>query len=338
MPYPAFSVKDFCKDPHFIGWVTNPTAESNRFWQAFLADYPHKATDVQTAIEYVQTIQFREINPSPQDLARLKKRIWADIEPDRRWYGTSTESAPRPIRVLPWYRQPHWAAAAVLLVIVSVGLNWWVGRSSLTYRTAFGKIQAIHLADGSVVTLNANSSLRVADNLLNAPIREVWLVGEAYFDIAKRTGATFIVHTADAEVAVLGTEFNVNTRRQQTNVVLHEGKVQLSTDNQSVVVMAPGDMATITPKSRQIQLKRVQPDRYDAWKESYIVLDDKTLPEIVSAIEDTFGITVTIENARLLNKKLTGKLQTTVPDDCIENLAVIIEADVKKAGNRYSFR
>ncbi|WP_332367606.1 FecR family protein [Spirosoma telluris] len=217
----------------------------------------------------------------------------------------------------------------------------WAGayqaNSSLTYQTAYGKIQEIKLADGSVVTLNANSVLKVADNMADRPVREVWLEGEAYFDIAKRKGAKFIVHTAEAQIEVLGTEFNVNTRRDETHIVLEEGKVQLSTDNQSMVVMKPGDMATVSPKSRQIQLKRVQPDLYDAWKASYIVLDGKSLPEIINSLEDTFGVTIKLEDAQLVDKKLTGKLSTEVAEDCIDNLSIILDADVKKVGDTYVF-
>lgn len=331
MPNSDFTVEDFCKDPNFIGWVLNPTDESNRFWHSFMADYPYKKADIQVAIDYVKTIQFREIDPSEQDLARVKQRIWNDIE---------TPANRRAGQIIQWYQQPYWAAAAVVLLVVSISLGWWVyqANTSLTYQTAYGKIQEIQLADGSVVTLNAHSSLRVADGLGEASIREVWLDGEAYFDIAKRKGAKFIVHTPEAQVEVLGTEFNVNTRREQTNVVLHEGKVQLSTENQSALVMKPGDMAIVTPKSRQIQLKRVQPDLYDAWKESYLILDGKSLPEIIHSLEDTFGVTIKLADTQLGDKALTGKLRTDVADDCIENLAIILDADVKKDGDTYVFK
>lgn len=333
MQYPDFTVEDFCADPDFIRWVIAPTTESDRFWQAFMAGYPHKVADIQTAANYVKTIHFSEIDPSQDDLARLKQRIWRDID-------LESERRSGPVRVIQWYQRPYWAAAAVVLLVASVSIGWWAYKlnADLTYRTAYGKIQEVRLADGSVVTLNANSSLTVSDNLGNDPVREVWLDGEAYFDIAKRAGAKFIVHTDEANVEVLGTEFNVNTRRQQTNVVLHEGKVQLSTDNQAPVVMKPGDMAIVTPKSRSIHLKSVQPDVYDAWKESYIILDNKSLPEIINVLEDTFGITIKLEDARLANKKLTGKLRTEIADDCLENLAVIVEADVKKTGDTYLFK
>ena len=331
MPTPDFTVEDFCKDPHFIRWVLSPTDESNRFWQSFMAEYPHKAPDIRLAADYVKTIRFQEIDPSPQDLARLKQRIWNDIEkPDRQ---TATP------QFVYWYQRPYWAAAAVVLLVLSAGLGWWAFKdnAALTYQTAYGKIQEIRLADGSVVTLNANSTLKIADNLAVRPVREVWLEGEAYFDIAKRKGAKFLVHTPDAQIEVLSTEFNVNTRRDQTHVVLEKGKVQLSTDNQSMVVMKPGDMATVSSKNRQIQLKRVQPDHYDAWKESYLILDGKSLPEIISNLEDTFGVKINLNDSLLMNRKLTGKLRTDVADDCIENLGIILDADVKKMGNTYRF-
>ena len=337
MPYATFTTDDFCKDPDFIRWVLTPTDESNRFWWAFMADYPHKMADIQRAIDFVTSMQFREIDPSESDLARLKQRIWNDI--DRAESTGNTNPLPLTIQRNPWYRQPYWAAAAVLVLVVSVSLTVWTiwTNNALTYETAYGKIQEIQLADGSVVTLNAHSTLRVADKLDQIPVREVWLDGEAYFDIAKRHGAAFIVHTPEATIKVLGTEFNVNTRHKQTNVVLHEGKVQLSSLNQSELVMKPGDMAVVKPQSRKIELKRVQPQVYDTWKESYIVLDGKTVPDIVQNLEDTFGVTIKLADAHLADKTLVGKLRTEVASDCIENLAVILDADVRKEGDTYVF-
>lgn len=340
MPYATFTVEDFCKDAYFIRWVAAPTNESNRFWQAFMADYPHKTSDIQLAVDLVKTIRFHDIEPSATDLARLKQRIWADIEPTRQTspFGAGSPE-PDSGQLVRWYRQPYWRAAAVALLVFSAGVGWWTYQASTrpTYQTAYGKMQQISLADGSLVTLNANSSLKVGDHLADNAVREVWLEGEAYFSIAKRNGAKFIVHTPEANVEVLGTEFNVNTRREQTNVVLHEGKVQLTVANQPSVVMKPGDMATIRPQSHQVQLKKVEPAVYDAWKESYIVLDGKSLPEIITTLEDTFGVTIKLDDPRLANKKLSGKLRTEVAEDCIDNLASILDADVKKKGDTYLF-
>lgn len=307
-----------------------------------MADNPHKVADIHAAIAYIRMLHFSEINPSEADMAQLKSRIWNDID----WVKqpVSDEPAERrsqrdhPVGVIAWYRRPYWAAATVVLLVAAASSWMYQMNSSLTYQTAYGKRQEIRLADGSVVMLNANSSLKVANDLMDNPIREVWLEGEAYFDIAKRKGAAFVVHTAETDVEVVGTEFNVNTRRKQTHVVLHEGKVQLRTDNQATVVMQPGDMAVVAPDRQQVRLSRVEPDRHDAWKESYIVLDGRTLPDIIHMLEDTFGVTIKIQDSTLVSKNLTGKLHTDVAEDCIENLATILEADIEKVGDVYWYK
>jgi len=329
MPYFLFTVEDFCRDHAFINWVIRPTPESNHFWQTFMAEHPHKQPDIQMATDYIKTIEFHETNPSEADLARLKERIWSDA------YPASEQQAGR---VIQWYRRPYWAAAAVLFLVSLLGVAWWQYNADTSYKTAYGKIQEIRLPDGSVVTLNGHSTLRVAKNLTENTVREVWLDGEAYFDIANRHGAKFIVHTTTAQVEVLGTEFNVNCRRQQTHVVLNEGKVQLMADNQPAVLMQPGDMATVTPTKSHIQVKRVQPKTYDAWKESYLVLDGKSLPDIISSLQDTFGVTIQLDDAQLARKKLTGKLRTEVIADCIDNLALILDAEVSRNGTTYSIK
>ncbi|WP_332367605.1 hypothetical protein [Spirosoma telluris] len=125
MPNSDFTVEDFCKDPNFIHWVLSPTDESNRFWQSFMADFPHKVADIQLAIDYVRTIRFREIEPSEQDLARLKQRIWNDIEqPAGNRIAERRSDLNQPVRIVQWYQRPYWAAAAVIVLVMSIGLGW----------------------------------------------------------------------------------------------------------------------------------------------------------------------------------------------------------------------
>jgi ferric-dicitrate binding protein FerR (iron transport regulator) len=102
--------------------------------------------------------------------------------------------------------------------------------------------------------------------------------------------------------------------------------------------MKPGDMATVSEKSEPIQLKMVQPDQYDVWRESVVVLDDRTISEIVEMMEDTYGIVIQFENPRLLSKKLTGKLSLKSTDDFIENLSIILDVEVEKTEKGYVFK
>lgn len=274
--------------------------------------------------DYIRDIHFKETSPSQTDLARLRERIWNDIG----------QSQPRKA----WWNRPYYAiAASVSLLVVSAGIAWWAMRPA-NFHTAYGQIRKITLEDGSVVTLNANSDIRVANNLAESAVREVWLEGEAYFDIARRNGAKFIVHTPEARVEVLGTEFNVLARRQNTKVVLHEGKVKLHAANVPPVVMKPGDMATVSERKQPIQLRSVQPEAYESWKESMIVLDGKPVSEITDMLLDNYGLRVTFADTTYLSKKLDGKLSLQSTDDFMTNLATILDLEIEKSGNSYLFK
>ncbi len=324
MDYSLFKEEDFCEDAAFIHWVTSPTEESNLFWTSFLKQYPHKKKEMERASEFIKTIHFQELEPSNDDLLRLKQRIWEDIETPVR-------------RPNPWTRLTYWSAAAAASLVIAAGIFWWTLQLA-TYHTSYGEIRKINLSDGSVVTLNASTKLRVANNLTSKAVREVWLEGEAYFDIAKLSGSKFIVHTPEAQVEVLGTEFNVNTRRKSTKVVLHEGKVKLQAPHKEPVMMKPGDMASVSAKDQHIQLKVVTPKNYDSWKESVVVLDDRLVSEVVQMLEDTYGIAIQFENPLLLDKKLAGRLSLKSRDEFVENLATILETEAEKTEKGYLLR
>ncbi|MBK8505327.1 MAG: FecR domain-containing protein [Saprospiraceae bacterium] len=96
------------------------------------------------------------------------------------------------------------------------------------YTAGFGERQKIVLPDGSAVDLNANSSLRLGSQWVEG-IQEVWLEGEAYFEVEKNLskGVKFTVHTNGPDVEVVGTHFNVDSRKEETRIYLEEGKVCL---------------------------------------------------------------------------------------------------------------
>jgi transmembrane sensor len=339
MKYTNYKAEEFCEDANFIQWVLNPTDESDTFWAAFLTDNPNQQKEVQLATKYIKTLRFQEIDPSKEDMAALKNRIWQDIETHP--LSIEKDEMP-PLSIRRWWTRPtYWAAAASIFLVLTAGLFWWYQQPSLRenlYKTAYGQTQKIELLDGSVVTLNAHSTLKVAADLAHQQVREVWLDGEAYFKIAKLDGAKFIVHTTEAEVEVLGTEFNVNTRRQETKVILHEGKVKLSAANKAPVIMKAGDMAIVADKKEPIELKVVEPKKYDYWRDSVIVLNDKTVFEIAQMLEDNYGLTIQFDNKEMLNKKLTGSLPLKSKEEFVENFAIILDAEAEKTAKGYLFK
>src|SRR6202040_1387699 len=116
------------------------------------------------------------------------------------------------------------AAAVCIAAAIVVGWMAW-SHQGTSYRTAIGGIAAISMKDGSTVTLNTNSEIRVA---LNETERRVDLErGEAFFEVAKDHNRPFIVRVGDQRVIAVGTKFSVRREPNHVRVVVTEGRVRL---------------------------------------------------------------------------------------------------------------
>ena len=128
--------------------------------------------------------------------------------------------------------------------------------------TAYGEKSKLILADGTVVWLNAGSSLQYAGNF-NSKNREVFLTGEAYFEVTKQSdGTPFVVKTDQYSVLVKGTKFNVSSY--------------------------PEDLSAKTSFSRQ----KVQASQYKSWTEGRVEYDKITLNELAVRLSRKYDVQI----------------------------------------------
>lgn len=264
-----------------------------------------------------------------QALARYKK-VLAGNEPAR----ATAPLARRPMPGLPG-RYARMAVAAIVLVASGVFYyqHYFI---YTTYSTDYGMTRDIVLEDGSEVILNANSSLKVPKQLDG--YREVWLDGEAFFSIAKKSDrARFVVHTDNLNVEVLGTKFNVSSRHEKTEVVLDEGSVKLTSSLSAVkgpLMMIPGDFVSLSDQGAGFKKKTVEPDRYSAWRSNLMVFEDAPLSTVVQAIEDYYGVEVVIANAALMKNQLTGTLPNNNLGIVLKSLGASLKISVVREENK----
>ena len=237
----------------------------------------------------------------------------------------------RSLTVRPWLRY-----AAALTGLLMLGAAYFLITNSpsvITHKTAFGETMKVILPDSSVVTLNGNSRLSYGPAWPSATTREVWLEGEAFFDVRKITKAEnaseklkFVVHTASFNVEVLGTSFNVNERKALASVVLRTGKVRLQQhDEKAGIMMNPGDLVTFLKESHQLFTKKVDPELYTSWTDNKLIFDRTPLSEIARLLEDNYGLEVTLKDAHLRERIFTG----TIPTMQVEVLLRILEESLK---------
>jgi len=240
-----------------------------------------------------------------------------------------------PVKWRPW----QWMAAASVLVAMSV--TTWIKQDSIlykTYRTAFGQTASVRLEDGSQVTLNANSLLRVPRFGFGNQTREVFLQGEGAFSVVHTpTHQPFIVKTnRKFEVLVLGTEFTVFSRERGAKVVLNKGKVQLRY-RQGItpkeVTMKPGDLVMIDHQNQLKQAVTLEPEKYVAWKEHRFVFDETPLDDITYLFLENFGVKVRIENRELSAWTVSGSFTAQNASELLETLSEAANLRYRREGN-----
>ena len=236
------------------------------------------------------------------------------------------EQAPKRVFFI---RRPFSAAAAAVALLLVTAAAWFFTQntSGTIYQTAYGETQVVRLPDGSVATLNAHSRLTLSNDFETR--REVWLEGEAFFEVEKardeaQKSIKFVVHTDRLRVEVLGTSFNVQDWDEKTQVVLATGKVQLMSATHEAVTMVPGELAEVSETSQAIRKKVVDPDRYSAWTNNRLRCDDTPLAEIATVIERRFGKRVVFQQAGLRKVAVTG----TMPLHSLWLLTEVLEASL----------
>lgn len=164
-----------------------------------------------------------------------------------------------------------------------------------------GKTLAIALPDGSRVWLHPGSTIYFPTRF-PANARQVKLVGEAYFQVARDTSRPFTVEAASMRTTVLGTEFNISTYGNNgPEVVLVSGSVKAQAAN-SHTILTPGTQATAT--SHGIVTRTVDTGKYTNWRDGYFYFDNEPLTAILQEIGRNYGITVICDNPALRQARL----------------------------------
>jgi len=173
-----------------------------------------------------------------------------------------------------------------------------------TLKIPYGKKFEVQLSDGTVIHLNAGTSLRYPVQFVKNKNREVYLTGEAYFDVSKDKMHPFTVNTKEINVEVLGTKFDVDTYDDNisTDVVLVEGKVSLykyEKNNQNQVYLTPGLKGSNAKGQVAITKEEVNTDYYTAWVQGSLVFKNASFNSIIKKLERHYNVTFINQNKAL---------------------------------------
>lgn len=271
---------------------------------------------------------FKEVNARYQANNLLKD--FSKQETQMAWdklfarLATKNETQAETVTLLP-YRV--WRAAAAISATLVLSILLWKkvfhnkdlsATDNLVVFNTNNENASLMLPDSSWVWLNANSSIEYAADFKQN--REVYLRGEAFFDVRKKQTKNFVVKTEHFSIQVKGTRFNVRAYDpKEQKATLEEGEIELTVKGiDEAYSLHPGDQISINKEERKITLKKVKPTNFSAWKEDKLVFDNASLEEIVAKLENRYQVKISVDSAIAQRERLTMTIEQEPIEDILE--------------------
>ena len=326
--------------------------EEKKFIQQLLKKY---ADDSITPKEFDTLLAYLKKSRNPGKLNPLKgllKKSWAKnpgldqkVDPKSRdrffndlmsTINEGKEQPPSPLiaaksKDRTWYRV---AAVLVLAIISSLVVYLFLYRSSpeVVYQvsqTGSRQKSTIKLSDGTVIKLNTHSKLEYPKTFEGGDIREVFLEGEAFFEVAPNAEIPFLVNTADLTTTVLGTSFNIRAypAEGEMAVAVATGKVAVVAKNPITkepsrqLLLNPNEVAHYDPVGLGLSKRTVEDiNNLIAWKDGILVFNDKSIGEVAEILNNWYDVKIIVENQPFNACRYRGKFKDPGLQKVLESL------------------
>lgn len=186
---------------------------------------------------------------------------------------------------------------------------------SATYNTInvpYGERSQISLYDGTKVWLNSGTKLRYPV-VFSQNNREVFIEGEAYFDVAKDKKHPFVVTAGQLRIQVLGTRFNVCAypEDKEFSATLDEGSIHAeNTANGTSIKMKPGEQIIINRETNGMKDLNVSTELYTSWKENLLKFEDAPFDEVIKKMERWYDVKITVDPKINTSERYTMTIKT----------------------------
>jgi transmembrane sensor len=290
--------------------------------QDFIEQLPEYKKRYEVLVSYWGKSKQREALDVDNAYLKIREQISSD----------SHSGAPKVQRKI-FFLNYTWAAriAATLLIATGIGLYLYYSTPARTYlvrlawdvkQNSKGERSKITLADGTTVWLNAESTLKYPEEF-SPGSREVYLSGEAFFNVAKNPQKPFIIHLNNGKVRVLGTSFNVkafdNDNIIETSVVTgkvafipEKFKADISPDT---VLLLPNHKAVYSKQLKTVNTERTNSVDDKAWVDGRMIFKSETFEQIARELERNYGKQVVFSSENLKSCRFTATFQNNTLEE-----------------------
>lgn len=239
-------------------------------------------------------------------------------------------------------------AMAAVVIALAVGVAWLMTRPLVKQPLAATKGLAkkmtgrseyryMLLPDSTQVWLNAASTLEYPQQFA-AGKREVYLTGEAYFDVKHADKQPFLIHTGKVTTMVLGTAFNINAYPGRENIIVSvsRGKVRVNYNDKEMAVLTQGQQVKVSNTSNTVVQKKQAIAEVAPWQQGNLQYDDETIRDIVADLERNYDVTIRVQSEALASERITTSFRREIGiENALKVLCNLTDTRLTLENNKY---
>ncbi len=275
--------------------------------------------------ETIEILDWIESSPENQEQYNRLKNLWVvtglshpeSVEIPAFSFPADEDRQSRERMLIQWMR---YAAVFVLafalgtLSLYLVNRNQQSGYSSLynTIEVPNGERSQILLYDGTKVWLNSGTKFRYPV-AFSRTTRDVYLEGEAFFDVAKDASHPFVVNAGQLKVNVLGTRFNVCAYPEDNEffTTLEEGSVNaVNAASGTSIILKPGEQLILDRGTNELKRWNVNTELYTSWKENLLRFDDAPFGDVIKKMERWYDVKIKVDPSINAGERYTMTIKT----------------------------
>ncbi len=207
-------------------------------------------------------------------------------------------------------------------------------------QTQAGETKEVELPDGTHIYLNDNSKLDYIADRFDKKRREIWLEGEAFFEVAHNPDKPFIIHTGDFKTVVRGTSFNVKAYKEigEIDVTVRTGKVEVGTGKEIFGMLTPNKQIVYNEQTGEHKINDANYDDAMAWQDGRLVLKDANLAELKLRIKQLYNVNLEVNGTALNNVRFGLSFNADADlNDVLDMIGMIYNVTYEKEGNTVVF-
>jgi transmembrane sensor len=298
----------------------------------------HRVAYIRLDVVWQQTGRLKALGAGVPAGVIPSARSWNTGSSQNVWDVSDGNKSPARAHIRRWLAL---AASVVLPVLAAVCLIIAHMQGADQYATAIGGLKTVKLADGSEVTLNTATRIRV---YLRSQERRIDLAsGEAYFVVAKDPSRPFVVNVADKSVTAVGTQFSMRRSSREIQVLVTEGQVQLRSSRTVrsglPMTLDAGTVArTIDSEVLVRRPSEAEAEQLLSWRSGFVVFRDTPLEDAVAELNRYQAHKLVIADRSIAAIRIGGKFRYANLDAFLSLLQQGFPVTVEQAGDHITLK